>query len=252
MESKWYEQFFHGLAVELWRKAMPQAQTLDEADFLVNVLNLQQGARILDVPCGLGRHSIELGKRGYQMTSIDLSEESLAEAKRIAAEAGVPVEWVHGDMSALDRLCGQRKFDGAFCFGNSFGYMDYNRTIDFLRGLCSCLKVGAGFVMDTGVAAESLLPNLQTRKWYKIDDMYMLSDAAYDGESSQLRTEYTFIRDGAVQIGNAVYFIYTVAELKRLFAMCDLQVENLFSTTKQEPYRYGSQRLLIVARRSRL
>jgi cyclopropane fatty-acyl-phospholipid synthase-like methyltransferase len=250
MESKWYEQFFHGLAVELWRKAMPQEQTLDEVDFLVSVLNLQQGASILDVPCGLGRHSIELGKRGCRMTSVDLSQESLVEAKRNAAEAGVSVEWVHADMSVLDRGCVQKKFDGAFCFGNSFGYMDYNRTIDFLRGVSSCLKVGSGFVLDTGLAAESLLPNLQTRKWYKIDDMYMLSDAAYDGELSQLRTQYTFIRDGDVQTSAATYFIYTVAELKRLFAMCDLQVQNLFSTTKQEPYRYGSQRLLIVARRS--
>jgi len=249
MESKWYEQFFHGLAVELWRKAMPQAQTVDEADFLVNVLNLQPGARVLDVPCGLGRHSIELGKRGYQMTSVDLSQESLVEAKRIAAEAGVSVEWVHADMSALEKVCGQTKFDGAFCFGNSFGYMDYNRTIDFLRALCNCLRVGAGFVLDMGLAAESLLPNLQTRKWYKIDDMYLLSEAVYDGESSQLRTQYTFMRDGAVQTGTATYFIYTVAELKRLFAICDLQVQNLYSTTGREPYRYGNQRLLIVARR---
>src|SRR5690349_16469865 len=140
MESKWYEQFFHGLAVELWRKAMPQAQTLDEVDFLVNVLNLQRSARILDVPCGLGRHSIELGKRGHQMTSVDLSPESLVEAKRNAAEAGVLIDWVHADMSDLKNACSQKRFDGAFCFGNSFGYMEHERTIDFLRGIRSCLN----------------------------------------------------------------------------------------------------------------
>ena len=247
MESKWYEQFFHGLAVDMWRKAMPEEQTRDEVDFLVKTLTLQQGASILDVPCGLGRHSIELCRRGYQITGIDLSEESLAEAKRNAATAGLSVEWVHADMTVLDKVCGGKKFDSAFCFGNSFGYVDYNRTIDFLRAVSNSLKVGAGFVLDTGLAAESLLPNLQTRKWYKIDDMYMFSDATYDGESSQLRTQYTFIRDGQVQTGEAAYFIYTVAELKRLFAICDLQVRNLYSTTRWEPYRYGNQRLLIVA-----
>jgi SAM-dependent methyltransferase len=247
MESKWYEQFFHGLAVEFWRKAMPEVQTRDEVDFLVDALNLQPGAGILDVPCGLGRHSIELCRRGYQVTGVDLSEESITEAKRHAAEAGLSAEWVHADMTALDKVCGRKKFDGAFCFGNSFGYMNYNSTIDFLRALSSCLKVGAGFVLDTGLAAESLLPNLQPRKWYKIDDMYMLSDAAYDGESSQLRTQYTFIRDGGIQTGDATYSIYTVAELKRLFAMCDLEVRNLYGSTKREPYRYGNQRLLIVA-----
>jgi cyclopropane fatty-acyl-phospholipid synthase-like methyltransferase len=247
MESKWYEQFFHGLAVELWRKAVPDVQTRDEVDFLVEALNLQLGASILDVPCGLGRHSIELCRRGYQMTGVDLSEESIAEAKRYAAEAGLSVEWVHADMTALDSVCGRQKFDGAFCFGNSFGYMDYKSTIGFLHALSSCLKVGAVFVLDTGLAAESLLPNLQTRKWYKIDDMYMFSDATYDGESSQLRTQYTFIRDGAIQTGVTTYFIYTVAELKRLFSMCDLEVRNLYGSTKRELYRYGNQRLLIVA-----
>src|SRR5262249_25321633 len=124
MESKWYEQFFHGLAVELWRKAMPEDQTREEVEFLVNVLKVQPGASILDVPSGLGRHAIDLGKRGYQMPSVDLSLESILEAKRNAAEAGLAVDWIHADMSNLDKACGKKKFDGAFCFGNSFGYMD--------------------------------------------------------------------------------------------------------------------------------
>lgn len=249
MESKWYEQFFHGLAVELWRKAMTEEQTCEEVDFVVDVLNLHQSACLLDVPCGLGRHSIELSRRGYQMTGVDLSSESITEAQRNSAAAGLSVEWVHADMAVLDKACGQQKFDGAFCFGNSFGYMDYIGTIRFLRTLTSCLKPGAGFVLDTGLAAESLLPNLPTRRWYKVDDMYMLSDAGYDAESSQLRTQYTFIRDGAVQAGVATYFVYTVAELKRLLAKCDLEVQNLYGTTKRDPYRFGSQRLLIVAKR---
>src|SRR5689334_21548052 len=140
------------------------------------------------------------------MTSVDLSPESLVEAQGNAADAGVLIDWVHADMIDLKNACSQKRFDGEYCFSNRFGYMEHERTIDFLRGIRSCLHDGAGFVVDMGLAAESLLPNLQTRKWYKIDDMYMLSDAAYDGETSQLRTQYTFIRDGAVQTGTATYF----------------------------------------------
>lgn len=159
MESKWYEQFFYGLAVDFWRKAVPAEQTRDEAAFIVEALNLQPGARVLDVPCGLGRHSVELSRRGYQMTGVDLSDESIAEARRSSAAAGLSIDWIHADMNALDKTCDPEQFDGAFCFGNSFGYADYNTTTDFLRALHHCLKNGAGFVLDTGLAAESWMPN---------------------------------------------------------------------------------------------
>jgi cyclopropane fatty-acyl-phospholipid synthase-like methyltransferase len=63
MQSNWYEEFFHGLALDLWRKAVTEEQTEAEADFIAGILDLPNGARILDVPCGNGRHSIELEAR---------------------------------------------------------------------------------------------------------------------------------------------------------------------------------------------
>jgi cyclopropane fatty-acyl-phospholipid synthase-like methyltransferase len=250
MESKWYEQFFYGLAVDLWRKAVNEDQTRQEVDFIVETLNPRQNARILDVPCGLGRHSIELSRRGYQVTGVDLSVESIAEAKQNAEAAGLQIKWIHADMNALNDTFDPGQFDGALCFGNSFGYADYDSTMDFLRALSRILKTGAGFVMDTGLAAESLLPNLPARKWHKFDDMFMLSDATYDADSSQLRTQYTFIRDGAVQTSKAVYYLHTVAELKRLFRTCGLEVEALYGSTKRDAYRVANPRLLVVSRKT--
>ena len=85
MQSNWYEEFFHGLALDLWRKAVTEEQTKAEADFIAGILDLPNGARILDVPCGNGRHSIELAKRGIRMTGVDLSDEFIAEARQTAA-----------------------------------------------------------------------------------------------------------------------------------------------------------------------
>ena len=51
MHSNWYEEFFHGLALDLWRKAVTEEQTEAEADFIAGILDLPNGARILDVPC---------------------------------------------------------------------------------------------------------------------------------------------------------------------------------------------------------
>jgi len=69
--------------------------TVAEVDFLVNHLHLEPGMRLLDVGCGVGRHAIELARRGYQMTGVDISRGMLDEAQKTAAAAGVTVTWVH-------------------------------------------------------------------------------------------------------------------------------------------------------------
>jgi hypothetical protein len=52
IDATWYERFFHVIALDLWRAAVPPEQTLAEADYLVEHLRLRPGARVLDVPCG--------------------------------------------------------------------------------------------------------------------------------------------------------------------------------------------------------
>ena len=61
--------------------------TSREVDFLLEVLDIRHGASILDVGCGTGRHSVELARRGFAVTGLDLSYEMLARAAD-AAEDG--------------------------------------------------------------------------------------------------------------------------------------------------------------------
>jgi SAM-dependent methyltransferase len=75
--TNWYEDFFHGVSLDLWRKAISPQQTAAEADFLVKVLGCNEGSNLLDVPCGNGRLSLELGRRGYRVTGVDIAQSSL-------------------------------------------------------------------------------------------------------------------------------------------------------------------------------
>src|SRR5207244_13543351 len=79
--SNWFETFFHGVTLDLWRRAIPPEQTTVEAEFLIDHLNCDAGARVLDVPCGNGRLSFELAQRGLRITGVDISEEVIEEGR---------------------------------------------------------------------------------------------------------------------------------------------------------------------------
>src|SRR5262245_48054026 len=117
--DNWYESFFHGVTLDLWRRAIPQAQTEREAEFLFGQLNCDRGAHVLDVPCGNGRLSFELASRGLRVTGVDISEEFINEAKsihdRLASSDnadGADLDFVLGDMR---QVAGTHIYDGGYC-----------------------------------------------------------------------------------------------------------------------------------------
>lgn len=86
--NQWYTQLFENFANSYEQEEFTQG-TLGEVDFIEQEIKHNKTVRILDVGCGTGRHSIELAKRGYLVTGIDLSANMLAKARKNAKAAGV-------------------------------------------------------------------------------------------------------------------------------------------------------------------
>lgn len=252
--SNWYRDFFSGVALDLWRKAIPPEQSKAEADFLVKALQCEAGSDLLDVPCGNGRLSLELAQRGYQVTGVDLSEEFIEEARtrlNPPADAGGTdsarqVEFILWDMSKLE---GEAIYDGAFCFGNSFGYLEYADMEGFLNGVARALKPGARFVVETGMAAESILPNLEARTWYQIEDILMTVDHRYQADQSCVDTDYTFVQDGKSETRSAKHWVYTVGEIRRMLERAGFTVLDLYGSVDWQPYKLGAGDLVIVTQK---
>ncbi|HEX9966885.1 MAG TPA: class I SAM-dependent methyltransferase, partial [Solirubrobacterales bacterium] len=84
-------------------KQMPWAdRTTAEVDRAIGMLRPRGGERILDLACGIGRHSIELGQRGFDVVGIDISEELLEIAREEAAAQSLDVEFKQADLRELD------------------------------------------------------------------------------------------------------------------------------------------------------
>ncbi len=124
--------------------------TAAEVDFFLSLFPIAAGAKIIDVGCGTGRHSVELAKRGFKMTGIDLSPGMLAVAEGKAKAAGVEVNWVNDDAT---KFVLDERFDAGLCVcEGGFGLIGATddptqHDSDILKRTSACLKPGAGFLL---------------------------------------------------------------------------------------------------------
>jgi cyclopropane fatty-acyl-phospholipid synthase-like methyltransferase len=205
--------------VELWLRAMSAEHTTGEADIVERALGVSPGAELLDVPCGGGRLSLALAQRGHHVTGVDLSSAFLDHAR--SCHGSDRVRWEHRDMRDLPW---PGRFDGAFCVGNSFGYLDDEGNLAFLRAVAVALKPGGRFVLETPMVLENLIAHLQDRPWWKIGDMYLLVANEYDHTRSRLDIEYTFVAHGRTEVRYGSHRAYRYAELCELIERAGFEV----------------------------
>ena len=242
MNANWFETFFSGLALDLWRATHTPEHTAAEAAFLIEKLGLRQGDCALDVPCGNGRVAVELADRGVRMTGVDISKAFLDEARHSATE----VEWILADMRELPW---ESRFDAAFCWGNSFGYFDHESCLRFLEAVARALKPGGRFLLDTGLVAESILPNLQADRTLQIGDIGFASRNFYDPLEGRLDITYTFTRGEEREVKATHQWVHSAGEIRHMMRQSGLEPLEAFGDVDGSDYALGTPRLILLGRR---
>jgi len=145
--KQWYESLFENYAEKYESECFTQG-TGGECDFLEKELNFNKNARILDIGCGTGRHSIELAKRGYSVTGIDLSDSMLNKARQKAASGNLDIVFLRQDARNLKF---NREFDLVImlCEGG-FPLMETDEmNFEILRSASNALRGNGKFIFTT-------------------------------------------------------------------------------------------------------
>lgn len=242
--DNWYETFFAGINCEMWEKAGTKQMTDDEVAFLLSVFKLPKGSNILDLPCGTGRHSLELAAQGYNMTAIDISDEFINSLKKKVAEQECSIKVIHANVLSLEL---QDSFDGAFCIGNSFGYFAYADMQIFIKKVADLLKPKAKWIINSGLMAESFLAKFTKEKTYELPGMTMHINNDYDEWNSCLLTTLTYIKNGKEEVRQFKHHVYTIAETIRMLNHSGFRTTALYSSTNKELYKLGDAQIFLVA-----
>ena len=180
MAKKWYETLFTGYAEAYDREPFTQG-TLGECDFIESEIGGDRSVPVLDIGCGTGRHAVELARRGYRVTGIDLSPSQIERARAKAAAAGVAPDFRVGDARALP-------FDGEFglavmiCEG-AFPLMETDEmNFEILRGAARALRPGGKLVLTT---LNGLFPLHRSVGQFEAEGM---GEAATEGHDFDLLT----------------------------------------------------------------
>ncbi|MBU1935415.1 class I SAM-dependent methyltransferase, partial [Patescibacteria group bacterium] len=145
--KQWYEALFENYGKKYDNEQFTQG-TLGECDFLEQELGHNKSLKILDVGCGTGRHSIELVKRGYKVTGIDLSLSQLARAREKAKHLQLKIDFLEHDARALPF---QNEFDAAImlCEGG-FPLMETDEmNFAILENVSKALRPNGKFIFTT-------------------------------------------------------------------------------------------------------
>jgi SAM-dependent methyltransferase len=247
----WYEEFFGEDYVRFHLRGGEwlEERTAPQCDLVISALELQPGARVLDLCCGQGRHAVELVRRGFRVTGLDLSEHLLGLAHQRAEAAGVEVEFVQRDMRDIPW---DNEFDAVVNLFTSFGYLESDEEDQrVLNAVRRALRPGGGLLIDH-INRDRRPPGMDPdhRNWFEHECHLVLEQHEWDAVRSRITMIRTIIApDGTRRQTGFVLRMYAHSEMMAMFQHAGLEWERTYGDYEGSDYGADSRGMIIVARR---
>jgi SAM-dependent methyltransferase len=217
-----------------------------ELEQLIELLQVPRDARILDLCCGTGRHSLELARRGYQVTGVDWTRSYLDRARAQAAAENLEVKFLQCDARSMGM---REQFDCAINMFTSFGYFDSDQ--DNLRVLAcvrDALTPGGRLLIETEGKEVMARDFCERQWWWHEDGTIGLQERKVSGEWDRMETRWILIRDRQVVWDGMVRsHIYSAAEMRSLIEKAGFSRVTCYGSLDGAPYDQRATGLIAVA-----
>lgn len=242
----WWDVYFDELYLRMFETILGPERTAQEVAGVLTLLDLQPGARILDLCCGQGRHAVPLAQAGYRVTGLDRSAYLLRHAQQDAEQARAGVHWVQGDMRWLPW---REQFDACLNLFTAFGYFDDEQdNQQVLHQVCSVLKPGGMFLMDMSNRDYYLL-RLWPRAWRRQDEAIILEETDFDPITGRFTTTFTWLDSGRRESLTHSVRHYTVPELSAMLETAGLVLRAVYGDFDGSEFDIYTARMITVAQK---
>ncbi|RTE11054.1 methyltransferase domain-containing protein [Paenibacillus whitsoniae] len=206
-----------------------------------NWLHLKKGDKVLDLCCGMGRHSMALEELGYQVTGVDLSETLLNEARKM--DTSSRIQWVRGDMRRIPDI---GTYDAVVNLFTSFGYFeDDEENLLVIKEISHHLKPKGKFIIDFLNAdyvtnnlvsySERIDGHVTIREERQIHDFFVTKKITILEPNQQSRTYREQVK------------LYGLSDFERMISLANLTIDNVYGHYSGHIYTKNESPRMIIS-----
>lgn len=250
MAARWHDDdsFWQAIEPLLFSEARCGEMAGQEVEAMVALLGVEPGARVLDLCCGIGRHSLELVQRGFVVTGVDRTARYLEKGRRQAEERGLAVEFVRADMG---EFCRPGTFDGAINLFTSFGFFETDEEeLKVVANVFESLRPNGRFVIDV-MGKEVLCRGFHPRTWQSnaAGTVFLLEERKVSNGWAFIENRWIVFDETGRREFRFPLRVYSGRELETLLFRAGFRDVALYGNLTGAPYDHVAERLVAVARK---
>ena len=217
-----------------------------QVDQIIKLLQIEQGEKILDLCCGIGRHSLEFARRGFDVTGVDRTTFYLDKAQNQSKAEDLNIEFVNEDMR---NFCLADTFDVVINMFTSFGYFekveDDRRVVE---NVYRSLKSGGKFLIEI-MGKELITRDFRERDWNEINGFIILEERRLLNNWDKIENRWIILKDNQQIEYKFVLRLYSAKELTSLLTQCGFSDIEVYGSLAGIDYDHNAKRLVVLARK---
>ena len=236
--ENWFTTWFDSPYYHILYKNRNEVEAQGFMDNITHYLNMPENGTILDLACGKGRHSIYLNKLGYQVTGVDLSENSIAIANQ---SSNATLQFKTHDMR--EQL--NENFDGVFNLFTSFGYFDtHEDNLKTLKAIKESINE-YGFGVIDFFNTDYIIENLVAEETKEIDGITF--NIKRTVENNKIIKEIRFSDNGETYFFTEKVAAFTLTDFEAMMEEAGIYLLEIFGDYKlRKFYKTQSERLIMI------
>jgi ubiquinone/menaquinone biosynthesis C-methylase UbiE len=222
------------------------AETEQEVDQIISLMEINSGSKVLDLCCGQGRHSLELTKKGFNTTGVDRTSKYLEKAKSDAHKKNFDVEFIKDDMRHFKRL---DYFNAVIIMYTSFGYFkDHYDNMKVLENSLNSLKDNGSLLIDV-MGKEVVARIFCERECYELNGATYIEERKVTNDWSWMENCWIQMKDNKRQEFRLKHWLYSANKLRKMLKDIGFSLVKIFGNLSGAPYDHTAQRLIAIAQK---